>query len=150
MYAAFMSYSRAVDGKLAPALRSGLHQFAKPWYRLRALRVFRDDASLSANPGLWPSIQTALDRSEFFILLASPEAARSAWVARETEYWIVHKPLNKLLIALTGGDIMWNPSAGDFDKNETTALPAALRGRFAQEPRYVDLRWARTEQLLSP
>jgi hypothetical protein len=36
----------AVDGKLAPALRNALQQFAKPWYRPRSLRVFRDDASL--------------------------------------------------------------------------------------------------------
>src|SRR4051812_25203685 len=62
-YAAFISYSRAADGRLAPALQRGLQRFAKPWYRLRALRVFRDDASLSANPDLWGSIRDALDRS---------------------------------------------------------------------------------------
>ena len=45
-YTAFISYSHAVDGRLAPALQSALHGFAKPWYRLRALRVFRDQASL--------------------------------------------------------------------------------------------------------
>jgi len=28
-YDAFLSYSHAVDGKLAPALREGLHRFAK-------------------------------------------------------------------------------------------------------------------------
>lgn len=76
-FAAFVSYSRAADGKLAPALQDALQRFAKPWNRQRALRVFRDDASLSANPGLWSSIQSALDRSEFFVLLASPEAAMS-------------------------------------------------------------------------
>src|SRR5215467_9227215 len=62
-YAAFISYSRKVDGRLAPAVQDGLQRFAKPWYRLRALRVFRDDASLAANPGLWPSIVSALDSS---------------------------------------------------------------------------------------
>jgi hypothetical protein len=41
-YAAFLSYSHTADGKLAPALQSALYQFAKPWYRLRAVRVFRD------------------------------------------------------------------------------------------------------------
>ena len=59
-YAAFISYSHAADGKLAPALQRGLHGFARPWFRLRALRVFRDEASLSANPGLWSSIEQAL------------------------------------------------------------------------------------------
>lgn len=76
-YAAFISYSRAVDGKLAPAIQSGLERFAKPWWRVRVLRVFRDDASLTANPGLWSSIQEGLARSEHFILLASQRAAKS-------------------------------------------------------------------------
>src|SRR3954469_886351 len=87
-YDAFISYSRAVDGKLAPALQRGLQRFAKPWYRMRALRVFRDDASLSASPDLWGSIQQALDGSRYFILLASPAAAQSPWVAKEAEHWI--------------------------------------------------------------
>ena len=72
-FAAFISYNRKADGHLARALQGALHSFAKPWYRVRALRVFRDDASLSASPGLWASVQQALDNSEFLILLASPE-----------------------------------------------------------------------------
>jgi hypothetical protein len=52
-YDAFISYSHALDGTLAPALQTGLERFAEPWYRLRALRVFRDTTSLFANPGLW-------------------------------------------------------------------------------------------------
>ena len=74
-YKAFMSYSHAADGRLAPALQSALHRFVKPWYRLRTIRVFRDKTSLSANPALWPSIEMALNDSEYFLLLASPEAA---------------------------------------------------------------------------
>jgi WD40 repeat protein len=148
-YAAFLSYSHALDGKLAPALQGGLQRFAKPWYRLRALRVFRDEANLSASPGLWSSIQTALESSEFFILLASPEAARSEWVAREVGYWVHHKPVSNLLIALTDGELVWDQAVGDFDWSRTTALPALLRGVFAEEPRYVDLRWARSEEQLS-
>ena len=35
---AFISYSHAADGKLAPALQSALQRFAKSWYRRRALR----------------------------------------------------------------------------------------------------------------
>ncbi len=87
-YDAFLSYNRAVDRQLAPALQRALHQLAKPWYRTRVLRVFRDDASLSANPHLWRSIQDALDSSRFFILLASPESAQSRWVEREVEHWL--------------------------------------------------------------
>ena len=82
-YDAFISYSHAVDGRLAPAIRSGLHRFAQPVFSLRALNVFRDQSSLSASPGLWPSIEDALSQSRHFIVLASPEAARSPWVRRE-------------------------------------------------------------------
>jgi hypothetical protein len=83
-YRAFISYSHAAeDGKLAPALQSALHRFAKPWYRLRALDVFRDETSLSVTPALWPSIEKALSESEYFILMASPKAAASHWVRQE-------------------------------------------------------------------
>ena len=79
-YDAFISYNRALDGRLAPALQSALHRFTKPWYRTRALHVFRDNAKLVGQPWPWPSIEQALASSRFFILLASPEAAHSQWV----------------------------------------------------------------------
>ena len=53
-------------------LQEGLQRLAKPWYRLRALAVFRDESGLATNPHLWFSISEALDESEFFVLLASP------------------------------------------------------------------------------
>lgn len=148
-YNAFISYSHAADGKLAPALQDGLHRFAKSWIQLRALRVFRDDASLSANPGLWSSIDQALSQSEFFILLASPEAARSEWVSKEVAWWCRNKPIHRLLIVLTGGTIRWDANGSDFDWECTDALPACLRGVFEEEPRLVDLAWARTREQVS-
>jgi hypothetical protein len=51
-HCAFISYSRAVDGLLATRLESALERFAKPWYRLRAISVFRDDTDLAVNPRL--------------------------------------------------------------------------------------------------
>jgi WD40 repeat protein len=148
-YNAFLSYSRAVDGKLAPALQGALQRFAKPWYRTRALRIFRDDASLSANPDLWSSIEAALADSEFFVLLASPEAARSEWVLKEAAYWREHKPPDCLLIALTDGEIAWDETRSDFLDSEESAVPASLRGAFRGEPRYTDLTWARKKERLS-
>lgn len=73
-YNAFISYSQAADGLLAPALQSALHRLTKPWYRLRAVRVFRDRTNLSANPGLWSEILKALRQSEFLLLMASPSS----------------------------------------------------------------------------
>ena len=50
-YDAFISYSHAKDKPVAAALQSAVQKLGKPWYRQRALRVFRDDTSLSATPG---------------------------------------------------------------------------------------------------
>lgn len=41
-YKAFISNSRAMDGEFAPAIQAALYGFAKPFYRLRAVRIFRD------------------------------------------------------------------------------------------------------------
>ena len=51
-YAGFISYSHAIDNKLAPALQGALERFGKPWYRQRARRLFRDNANLAASPQL--------------------------------------------------------------------------------------------------
>lgn len=141
---AFISYSREADGMLAPRLKRGLHRFAKPWHRMRALRVFLDDAALSANPDLWGSIVDALDASEWFVLLASPEAAASEWVNKEVEHWCASKSLARLIIVLTGGAIDWDDEVQRASET-STALPQTLRGRLLSEPRFVDLRWARAE-----
>src|SRR3954451_1546641 len=147
--AAFLSYSREADGPLAAALQAGLHRFAKPWYRLRAIRVFRDAGSLAANPDLWSSIAEALERSTHFVLLASPAAANSKWVMRETQHWLHSGGAERFIIALTEGDLSWDAQRGDFDWSRTTSLPPGLRGVFAVEPRWVDLRWARSAERLS-
>ena len=146
---AFISYSHAADGKLAPALQSGLQRFARPWYRARALRIFRDDANLGASPHLWTSIQKALDDSEHFILLASPRAAASPWVERECARWRQNKSCDRLLIGLTEGEISWDQGANDFDWRATTALPHQLGGALVEEPRFIDLRWARNDNDLA-
>lgn len=61
-YDAFVSYSRAVDGKLAPALESALQKLPSRGPDA-GLRVFRDNASLSTNPALWSSITAAGPRA---------------------------------------------------------------------------------------
>jgi WD40 repeat protein len=144
-YDVFISYSHAADGRLGPAIQRGLRGFAKPWYRLNALRVFRDQTSLAATPALWSRIETALAASRFFILLASPAAAQSHWVDREVAFWLAQQRRDNLLIALTEGEITWDDDANAFDPQRTTALPPSLQNAFASEPLWVDVRFARTE-----
>ncbi len=139
-YDAFISYSHAKDKPIAAALQSVIQTLGKPWYRRRAVRIFRDDTSLSATPHLWPSIEAALDQSRYFILLASPEAAASRWVNKEVAHWLGRNSADRLLIANTDGALIWNEEAGDFDSQGCMPLPPVLAGKFVSEPKWVDLR----------
>ena len=143
VYDGFMSYSHAADDLLAPRLQAGLQRFAKPWWKRRALRIFRDESSLTANPHLWGSITDALDDSAWFVLLLSPDAADSPWVNNEVEYWLDHKDPNRMIPVLTDGEFGW--SGGGIVSD---AVPPALRRAYSDEPRWVDLRFARTEEQL--
>jgi hypothetical protein len=116
------------------------------------MRVFRDETSLHLTPELWPRIKQALSESEYFILMASTQAAGSRWVEMEVEAWLDLKrgSLDKFLVILTDGVIKWDNSANDFDWNQTTSLPPCLKANFTVEPLYLDFRWAKeTTQLLS-
>ena len=148
-YKAFISYSHAADDRLAPALQSALQSFAKPWYRLRTMRVFRDKTGLAVTPELWGSIQTALADADYFILLASPQAAQSKWVEQEVDWWLRNRSANHLLIVWTDGELSWDQAANDFDWTKTTALPQRLEKVFHEEPNYLDLRFAKTSSHLS-
>ena len=139
-FGAFISYARAASSTLALDLQNGLERFAKPWNKLRAVRIFRDDASMSANTALWSTIQRALEQSEWFVLLATPQAAASEYVNDEITWWVTHKGADKLLLVHAGGTVDWDDDAGDFSA-VSDAIPAALRGAYKEEPRWVDVTW---------
>ena len=82
-YDAFISYNHGADSELAPAVERGLQRLAKPWYRLRALSVFRDLSDTGLNDSLWGTVQRQLDGSRWLIVMACPESAASPWVQRE-------------------------------------------------------------------
>ncbi|MEA2491688.1 MAG: hypothetical protein QOH21_3480 [Acidobacteriota bacterium] len=147
-YDAFISYSHAADGKLAPALQYGMQRFARPWYRPAALRVFRDETNLSAAPQLWPTIERALAASRYFILLASPAAVKSPWVRDEVNYWLTHKNASTLLLVQTDGEIQWDSAASRFTTG-TNAVPALLRDCTTVVPKWIDMRWARAATVLT-
>src|SRR5215203_1474821 len=147
-YDAFLSYSHA-DGQNAYGVQSGLQRLAKPWFRRPIIRIFRDQTSLSANPGLWSEIERNLGQSKHFILLASPAAAGSKWVEREVEWWTAHRPIQNFLIVVTDGTIRWDAAATDFDWSQTTCLPQALAAQLTEEPLYVDLTWTKGKDDLS-
>jgi WD40 repeat protein len=146
---AFISYSHAADARLAAALEAGLEKLAKPMLKLRAMDVFRDQTSLTAAPALWPGIVAHLEASEWFLLLASPQSALSVWCNKEVQWWLDNRSPDRMLVLLTDGDIVWDRTAHDFDWSRTTSLPRLLEGRCADEPLYVDVRWARSSELLT-
>ena len=148
-YDAFISYSHGEDSALAEAVQGGLQRFARPWYRRRALHVFRDSTGLSANPGLWSSIVDVMADSNYLIVLCSPDAAESPWVGREIEHWRETKPADHIIPVLTAGELVWDDTAGDFDVARSTALNPALAGAFTEEPLYVDMRWAHSSDQLT-
>ena len=139
LYDAFISYSHAKDKPVAAALQMVIQRLGKPWYRRRALRVFRDDTSLSATPHLWPTIESTLKECRYLILLASPQAAASHWVNKEVAWWLEHKAIDTLFVAVTEGELSWDSATGEFVSTEVAILPPALVGRLT-EPKWVDLR----------
>lgn len=143
----FISYAQDGDTRVAEAVRTALTRFAKPWWRRRALNVFLDQSVLSANPGMWSSISTALNESDWLVLLASPESARSEWVNREIAHWLSVRGTERLIVAVTAGQCRWAEGLGGFDES-SDAIPDALRGFHREEPRHVDLSWARQDPRL--
>jgi hypothetical protein len=101
-YDAFISYSHKHDAVLGSALQTELQRFAKPWHKMRAPEDIPRSANLAANPALWASIEEALGSSQWFILIASPDAAESEWVNREVQWWLAHRSPDRLLVVGTG------------------------------------------------
>lgn len=137
---AYLSYSARADAEFARALQAGLHDIGRPRLRRRGtIRAFVDTVSLSAGPDLASAIEATLDAAEFLVLLASPEAAESAWVDHELRYWLQAKGPSSVLLVLTSGELVWDDALGDFG-SASTSLPAALFGAFEWEPLWLDAR----------
>jgi len=143
-YKAFISYSHTYLG-LARALQDALYRFGTPWYERGGPQIFRDESGLAAGPDLWEILRAALDESEFFIYLASPESARSFYTQKEIGYWLGQRGPDQVILALAKGGIQWNDGATAFDSQLSDALPEVLLTAFAHTPLFVDLRGVTAE-----
>jgi hypothetical protein len=147
-YDVFISYPRNYAG-IASSIHKGLEKYAKEKNNIRALRIFLDSSSLTVNDDLSESIKSALNKANYFILLASPESANSRWVKQELEYFYGLKGNTKnILIILISGEILWDADANNFEKTITTAIPVAYEQIFIKEPLYIDFRWMLNEPTL--
>lgn len=87
--------------------------------------IFRDREDLSAATDLSAAVREAIAVSSALVVVASPDAAKSQWVAREIELFRDLHPEAPVLVALAGGE-------------PHESLPEALR--FNAEPLCADFR----------
>ena len=134
-FAAFISYSHA-NAESAALLQRRLERYRLPpqvaaekGERNRAIgRIFRDREDLAAAPSLTDAIKEALAASDALIVICSPAAKASRWVAEEIALFRQINPGRPVLAALVDGE-------------PADALPEALTDG-GLEPLAADLRKA--------
>lgn len=108
-YIAFISY-RHLPLEMATAKK--LHKRIEHYVIPRDLRkdgrkkpglVFRDQDELPTSSNLNDNIREALDRSQFLIVICTPETAKSPWVLREITCFLEHHDRNHVLAVLADG-----------------------------------------------
>jgi WD40 repeat protein len=139
-YDAFLSYAHR-DKDVTTAIQKGLHQIGRRVGQLRALRVFRDDTNLTANPDLWAKITEALDGSRFMIVVLSPQSAASHWVNEEVSHWLEQRGHEGLMLVLAEGGLQWDEKDARFNPELSDAAPPVLTqpGSLPVEPLYIDV-----------
>ncbi|MDQ8707157.1 TIR domain-containing protein [Streptomyces sp. LHD-70] len=133
-YGVFLSYSGDRDRRWLPHLQRAIEKQSRPWYKPPRIRAFLDASGVSIGPQLWGKIESGLARSEWLVVMASPESRDSSWVDREIEWWLKHRSVDTILLVVTAGQLVWDEQRGDWDAELSTALPARLSGRFEQQP----------------
>lgn len=132
-FAAFISYSHA-DADAAAKLQRKLERYRLPKRIAQAREgdtaelgsIFRDREDLAAASSLSTAIREALSQAEALIVICSPDAAASPWVAAEIELFRELHPKKPVLAVLLSGE----PSA---------SFPAALVAS-GNEPLAADMR----------
>lgn len=132
-FAAFISYSHA-DANAAAALQRKLERYRLP-KRIAEARadrapslgaIFRDREDLAAASSLSAAIRDAINRADALIVICSPNAVASPWVAAEIELFRQLHADKPILAVLLSGD-------------PATSFPAALT-KDGNEPLAADLR----------
>ena len=97
-YCAFISYRHlSPDQEIAKALHTAIETYhipaniQKKTGKKRMGRVFRDQEELPLSADLGADIETALDNSDWLIVVCSPRYLESKWCLRELEYFIARK-----------------------------------------------------------
>ena len=108
-YLAYISYRHTeVDKEAAIAIQRQLEHYRIPKSlrkdgKVRLGVVFRDTDELNVSPDLSQSLCTALDNSEYLIVLCSPEYKESEWCRQEIVYFLKHHDIGNILPVLVNG-----------------------------------------------
>lgn len=128
-FAAFISYSHA-DADAASKLQRKLERYRLPKRIADAQTnnaaslgpIFRDREDLAAAASLSAAIRDAIERAEALVVICSPDAAASPWVAAEIELFRALHPDRPILAALFSGEPASSfPPALVADGNEPLA-----------------------------
>ena len=142
-YAAFISYRHSeLDMEIAKKVHTGLETYRIPGSvqkktgKKKVGRVFRDQEELPIGSDLDDNISTALQGSEYLIVICSPRTPESYWVCKEIETFIEMHDRNHILAVLIEGE----PNESfppqlltDENGNPVEPLAADVRGADRKE-----------------
>ncbi len=110
-YDAFISYRHAPeDIEVSEQIHKRLESLRVPGSIRKATgkskiqRVFRDQEELTVSSSLSDEILSALDESEFLIVICSPRTPESEWVSNEVSYFIKAHGRERVLPVLIEGE----------------------------------------------
>ena len=156
-YRAFISYRhKPLDMETAKKLHRRIEQYTVPADVRRNGEkklglVFRDQDELPISNNLSENIRTALDRSEFLIVVCTPDTPGSVWVQREIAYFKEHHDEDHVLAILAAGTPETSFPAQLTEKRDgsgnVTEIIEPLAANIAAESASKRNRLFRTESL---
>lgn len=110
-YAAFISYRHGdLDEKVAKQIHRLVeryripHKLAKKKGKRNIGRVFRDSEELKAGSDLSALIKSALDETEWLIIICTKRFCQSVWCMEEVEYFLKIRGRERIIIILAEGE----------------------------------------------
>lgn len=109
-YCAFISYRhKELDKYVAKKLHTMIERYTIPgelresWGGKKLGKVFRDEEELPVSSNLTDSICTALDNTDYLIVVCTPDTPESIWVEREIKYFLEHHDRSHVIAVLVDG-----------------------------------------------
>lgn len=130
-YCAFISYRhKELDKYVAKRIHTMIERYTVPgemreaWGDKKLGKVFRDEEELPVSSNLTDSICTALDHTQYLIVICTPDTPESIWVEREIKYFLEHHDRSHVVAVLAEGTPdtsfpKWLTTTYDADGNET-------------------------------